>query len=216
MKRNGKRIKSVKDLQYDNQLVQKIIGEAVDSLVFQKIDNLESLSQTYLTSNVLERMMLEKLQSQKASRVLNLFSEGLPVVQDLSYEEIIKTRDDYPDEFGSFQENVSDLVIKADTFETQREYNSYVSNKLKGDLKDLEKVQNEARKRLRSGGFVEGAFLGATIMISALSNSQIPGILSVVKAAYDCNKLVSEASEIQRKVEKSPLFFYYKLNKLKS
>ncbi len=211
--KSGKKVESLKRLEYNNPLVQRIVGEAIDSLVFQKIDNLESLTQTYLTSNVLERLLLEKLQIQTESRAFTMFTEGLPIVQDLSYEEIMKTRDSYPDEFGSFQEHVSNLVTKARAFETQKEFDTYISSKLKRDLKDLEKIQNEAKRKLRIKGFAEGAFLSAAIAISPLPNSAIPGILGVAKAIYGCTKLVTEADETEKRVRRSPLFFYYKLSR---
>jgi len=213
--KGGKRINTIKDLKYNNPLIQRIIGKAIDSLMFQKLDGIENITQTYLTSNFLEKTLLEKIGKQSETKALNLFAKGLPVIQGVPLENIISTRDQYSDEFKSFQNRVSDLVNEGNRFETQEEFDSYVVSNLTGELNDLTKIQKEGKKKLRSEGFTEGAFLGASIAISVLSNSQAPGILGLAKACYDCTKLISEAEEIEKEVQKSPLFFYYKLNKLR-
>ena len=114
--KNRKRINSIKDLQYDNPLIQKIITEAINSLMIQKIDNLENLTQTYLTTNMMEKTLLESMGKQVDNTALNFFAKGLPIIENMPYERIVEMRDVYSDQFKSFQNLVYDLMNKAKKF----------------------------------------------------------------------------------------------------
>jgi hypothetical protein len=213
--KNGRKIDSLEKIKFSNPLMQKIMGEAINSVMVQKIDNPGNLAWTYLTNNMLEKTLLEKMGKQSENKALNLFVEGLPVVQGKPYESILKIRDSYADEFKSFQDHVSSLVKKADSFGTQEEFNTYVGAKLKEQLQDLKKIQKGDNLKLMSKGFLGGLFLGATISISVVSNSDLASFINAAQAFYGCSSVLFEATEMAKKMQQSPLYFYYQLEKLK-
>jgi len=210
--KNGKRMNSIDDIEYSNPLIQKIIGEAIGSLMFQKICTIENLTQTYLTTNTLEKILLEEMGKQAESRALKFFVKGLPVIQGMPYEDVIEIRDSYPDEFKSFQVRASELIGEAKKFETQIEFDMYVSSELEGELKNLKKIQEEGTKKLIRKGFVHGVFLGASITVSTITNYDVPYLLEIAQACYGCKNVLSDSKELEERVRKSPMYFYYKLS----
>lgn len=210
--KKGKKVSSLQDLGFDNPLIQKITTEAIDSLVFQKIASLENLTQTYLTTSMVEKTLLEKMGQKAENRVLNFFTKGLPVIQGMPYERVIEMRDTFSTEFKSFQTHISELIGKAETFESQEEFDIYVSNELKEQLKDLKKIEVEGRKKLIAKGIAHGAMLVASIGISTITNYDLPSLLGIAQATYGCKNLLSKAEELEEEVQKSPIYFYYKLS----
>lgn len=213
--KNGKRITSMKEMGFNNPLMQKIAGEAINSVMLQKISDPRNLSWTYLTNNMLEKTLLEKMNRHSEGKAVNFFANGLPLIQNRSYESLLKTRESFPDEFNAFQNRVSELIAKANTFETQEEFNLYVENQLKKELDDLKKVQKEDNKKILSGSFAGGAFLGVSILVSLANNSNILPFVAVAKAFYDCLNQTSEAIKMAKKMQESPIYFYYQIERLK-
>jgi len=214
--KNGKKLSSIQELGYENPIIAGIIGEAIDSLYLQKLGCLENVTRTYLTTNGLEKLLLDKMRKPSENKVVDFFANNLPVGRNITYQDIIKMRDSYSDNFKYFQENVSNLIKKANEFETQEEFNIYVSSTLESQLKDLKKIQSEGNRKITGKSIIEGSFFGASIAISLITNSGLPLIFSFAKALYDCSKLTAESLEIEEKVERSPVYFYYKLQSLSS
>ncbi len=215
MTQNGKKIKNLKSIGYNHPLINMFVGQAIDSLMLQKIGSMEQLTQTYLTNNLLEKYLLENMEKKVEGKALNFIANGIPLIQGIPYEEIIEMRSNYSDEFKSFRNLIADLFQKANAFETQEEFNFFINKELRKQLTDLKKINSETNKKLISKGFAGGVFLGASIAISTLTNF-LPSLIGVAKAGYDCVDSIKEAGELGDKLQKSPLFFYYKLEQLKS
>jgi len=210
---NGKKLDNLKNVKYENPLIQMLICEAVDSLMFQKFDCIEGYTQTYLTTNLFEKKMLEEYSSPAQNKVQNILINNLPVIQNVPYEYVIDIRDSHPDEFKSFQTHILEITDKAKNFGTQDEFNIYVSNQLKNEIKTLTTIQEEGRKKLHQKGFINGLLLGASIAVSSTTNYDIPSILSMVKTFYNCTEMLSEGKKLEHKIQNNPIYFYYLLSK---
>lgn len=130
----------MKNLKYNHPFIQRIADEAIDSLLIQKIEKVENLTQTYLTNNFLEKTMLEEMRNQLVTKPFNFIAKDLPILNELPYEILIEIRNKYSDEFKSFQNHISELFNKAHNFETQEEFNIFVKNELRKQLLDLKKI----------------------------------------------------------------------------
>lgn len=210
---NGKKIDNLKNIEYKNPLIQMLIDEAINSLMFQKFDCIEGYTQTYLTTNLFEKKLLEEIASPIQNKVQNISINNLPIIQDIPYEYVIDIRDSHPDEFKSFQAHVLEITNKAKSFETQDEFNIYVGNQLKNEIQILTNIQEEGRKKLHKKGFINGLLLGASIVVSSTTNYDIPSILGIAKTFYNCTEMLSEAKELEYKIQKNPIYFYYLLSK---
>jgi len=210
----GKTITDIRKLRFNNPLVSGFFKDAIDSLMFQKVGDIEQITKTYLTNSLFERKLLESVGNVTDEKVLNFFLDEIPVVQKLPYNRILEMRTKHFSEFESFQNAVSEIMKKAKDFNTQDEFNEFSKRQLDKNLKDLKKIQDEQRKKSLLTGFIHGSFLGASLVISLATNNQIPSILSVAQATMACKEIITDAEETQKALERSPLYFYFRLSKL--
>ena len=210
---NGKKITDIHQLKNSNPLVKQLFDNAIESLMVQKISDLEKITKTYLTNSLFEKILLEEMGKKSEDKVLNFFLEDVPVIQTIPYERVLEMRQKHSDEFSSFQDEVSIVMDKAKSFETQTEFNEYVKDKLQSQLNDIKKIQEKQRKKNLLKGVLQGAFLGASIAISLKTNGQVPALLGVAQASYGCSNLLSQVGDFENRLRKSPMYFYYRLFK---
>ncbi|QQS38823.1 hypothetical protein IPM62_05595 [Candidatus Woesebacteria bacterium] len=208
--KDGIKVNNTRQLKYDNYLIQNLIGNAINSLLFQKFGNINAVSQTYLTTNLFESRLLENLGSTSENNTLNLLAHGLPVLQSKSLEDIIKIREKHKDEFISFREHLYDILEKASFFKTQVEYNAFVNNKLYSELKDLIQIQNEAKKKFIRKGFITGVFLSAIAIPTAIDPST-KDIISTLLTIYNCKEFYNSVTEKEKQITELPIYFYFRL-----
>lgn len=209
----GKTITDIKKLRVNNPLVSRFFNDAINSLMFQKVGDIEQITKTYLTNSLFEEKLLENVGNVADKKVLSFFLDEVPVVQKLPYNRILEMRTKYFDEFESFQNAVSEIMKKAKNFSTQDEFNEFSKRQLGKNLKDLKKIQDEQRKKSLLTSFIHGSFLGASLVISLATNSQVSSILSVAQAVMACKETIANTEETQKALEKSPLYFYFRLSK---
>lgn len=212
LQRGNKKITIITDLENNNPIYRGIIDDAIDSLMFQKFGSVEGFTQTYLTTSPLEKILLEGVGKNGEDKILNLFIEGIPLIDKAPFEQIIEIRESFPDEFIAFQEHTSRLIDKARMFDSQHEFNAYVKDELSKDTEDLKKIISEKRKGVWIGGIADGLIL-ANIFLSTKINSGFQPFWNIVQLVSGCCGPLIAAGEAEKSIRNNPLYFYLELTK---
>lgn len=191
-------------------ITSQFINEAIDSVMYQKIETLENFSETYLTSNAIEKLLLTQI-GKKSNNISDLVVNNVPIASGIGLNRVLEIRNTYQDSFNKFRSFLEELSSKSGNFENQSEFNTWVSGKIKNELEELRHVQNEGRRKLFGKGLVAGGFLGATLAISKVNNFDIQSVLGVMQSMMGCSDVFRESSEFESKLGNNPSYFYFKL-----
>lgn len=195
-----------------NNISNMILSNSIDSIMFQKIESLTEISETYLTNSYVERQLLKKLGEKSKKQNFEIVNDNIPLLSNISFENILKLRKKYNDSFEEFRVEIENFMSNSNRFETQEEFSEWINSKLNNKINEFKKVQVDAKKNLIKDGVKSGFFLGASIAISTQYNYDIPSIFSLIQSMSSCGSTIAKTSDVQKKLEKNPSFFYFKLN----
>jgi len=208
---NNKRLNNIKDIPNGSPLFKSIIGESIDSLMAQKFGLYENYTTTFLTTNYIEKKILETFDENYSSKPYEFLTKDIPIILDTPYEYIIETREKYKDEFNNFQETISTIFEKGKTFKNQQDFNSYAEGEIHDQVEDIKKIQKERSKELVRKGITEALIASASIFVSIQTNSALPITLEIAKTFHEAHKMKVEDKKIEQEIRSKPLYFYYNL-----
>ena len=192
-----------------------VLDSSIHSVLAQKVARHEKFTSTYLTNSEIERSLIQGLGSQNKVKNIELITESVPLISEISHSAILEIRAKYEDSFLKFRSTLADLLGKSNSFESQEEFNQWVQLQLNQDLIDLENVQKEAMKKLVSDSFRSAFIVGASLCVAGFVDNQLTSYISLVAAANDCKKTINESENAQASIEAQPSYFLYKVKSRK-
>jgi hypothetical protein len=213
--KKGKKITNIQEMKFSNPMIQNVINKAINSLMMQKVSSLQKISKTYITSNSIERMLLENVDEKSDERAIKLLLNGLPVINTNSFGKILSVREKNKNEFKAFQNKISELLIKGREFKEQSEFNTYVLENIESELIDIKKIQNDGRKEIMMKSLIHGGLLGASIHIATATNFESGAVLGLMDIMYGCHEVANANKRLNKEIKNIPTYFYYRLSEQK-
>ena len=214
----GKSEKEIKKSRIPIVVFNKIIREAIDSLMLQKFDPLEGNRFTYLTNNKIETQMIDNLSEIKTEHlykqnIVNGLAHLIPILDNINLKKLMDFRKNNPDVFVEYQKSLQRAILEPNKCKSEKEFKEALKEIVIPKVNKIERAFQNRHTLLLLGTSTEAIKSLTNLGIGLATNNGSSILSGFIDTAMLCTASCLGQKLIDNEMKENEYYFLWRVNR---